>query len=186
MVIFTKHETNYDQEGENYSLSFFFLCYTEKSWHTYKVISHLMKERNGQGLQKVSALFLIKKRVKKKRAETFWRTLVKTMIVYDNRNITLTFCAVVGSGRTVVISKVLAPAANRLWPIQRDIVIRLALAFTDFTRQVNGARLRKLLKIGLMLFVPKRQVTALNHRKIKHSWFSTIKVIGLSEPFIPT
>lgn len=55
---------------------------------------------------------------------------------------------------TVLVSKVFAPAANRLGTVQRNIVVSLALAPSHSARQLNGALLWNCFKVSFMLFIP--------------------------------
>jgi hypothetical protein len=66
----------------------------------------------------------------------------------------LTGIACEAKSGTVLISKVLAPAANRLGTIQRDIVVSLAPATTHSARQGNGTLLWDRFKVSFVLFIP--------------------------------
>lgn len=74
---------------------------------------------------------------------------------------------------TVLISKVLAPAANRLGTIQRDIVVSLAPATTHSARQGNGTLLWDRFKVSFVLFIPmgtKTQCLRANKFAIHSCW----------------
>lgn len=56
---------------------------------------------------------------------------------------------------TVLISKVLAPAANGLCTIQRDIEVSPTLAASHSARQAKGALLWNRSEVSFMLLIPK-------------------------------
>lgn len=66
----------------------------------------------------------------------------------------LTRIACEAMGRAVLISKVFAPAANRLGTIQRDIVVSLAPATAHSAGQINGTLLRNRFKVSFVLLIP--------------------------------
>ena len=56
----------------------------------------------------------------------------------------------------MLISKVLAPAANGLHAIQRHVEVSPAWAARHLTRQTDGALLRNRFKVSFMLLIPKK------------------------------
>lgn len=56
----------------------------------------------------------------------------------------------------MLISKVLAPAANGLPAIQRQVEVSPAWAARHLTRQTDGALLRNRFKVSFMLLIPKK------------------------------
>lgn len=56
----------------------------------------------------------------------------------------------------MLISKVLAPAANGLRTIERDVKVSPALAASHSARETNGALLWNRFKVSFMLFIPEK------------------------------
>lgn len=56
----------------------------------------------------------------------------------------------------VLIGKVLAPAANGLCAIKRDVKVSPALTASHLARKTNGALLWNRLKVSFVLFIPKK------------------------------